>query len=117
MRICRGTSSEERASRVQGRCETPLVFVLSLLIALAAGCGKKGDPQAPLPRGPRAVSDLSVEQEGGEAVLTFSYPDRLLTGQPLTDLESIEIYRVINPSPALTSPRPAAAASGPKTDE
>ncbi len=50
-------------------------------------------------------------------MLTFSYPDRLLTGQPLTDLESIEIYRVINPPPALTSPKPAAAAGGPKTDE
>jgi hypothetical protein len=94
----------------------PLVL-LFVLLTLAAGCGKKGDPQAPLPRGPRAVSDLSAEQEGGEAVLTFSYPDRLLTGQPLTDLESIEIYRVINPSPALTSsPKPAAAGGGPKTD-
>jgi hypothetical protein len=92
-------------------------LLIAACLTLAAGCGKKGDPQAPLPRGPRAVSDLSVEQEGGEAVLTFSYPDRLLTGQALTDLESIEIHRVINPSPALTSPRPAAAASGPKTDE
>jgi hypothetical protein len=92
-----------------------LLATLAGSLTLAAGCGKKGDPQAPLPRGPRAVSDLSVEQEGGEAVLTFSYPDRLLTGQALTDMESIEIYRVINPSPALTSPRPAAAASGPKT--
>lgn len=82
------------------------------------GCGKKGDPQAPLPRGARAVSDLAVEQEGAEAVLTFSYPDRLLTGQPLTDLEAIEIYRVVNPSPALTAGKPAATAGGgPKTDE
>jgi hypothetical protein len=82
------------------------------------GCGKKGDPQAPLPRGARAVSDLAVEQEGAEAVLTFSYPDRLLTGQPLTDLEAIEIYRVVNPSPALTAAKPAASAGGgPKTDE
>jgi hypothetical protein len=93
-----------------------LTFLVGSLI-LAAGCGKKGDPQAPLPRGPRAVSDLAVEQEAGEAVLTFSYPDRLLTGAPLTDLKSIEIYRVINPSPALTAPRPAAPAGGPKTDE
>ncbi len=94
-----------------------LLVALAGPLTLATGCGKKGEPQAPLPRGPRAVTDLSVEQEGGEAVLTFSYPDRLLSGQPLTDLESIEIYRVINPSPALTSPRPAAAAGGPRTDE
>ena len=94
-----------------------LLFLLAI-VSGTVGCGKKGDPQAPLPRGPRAVTDLAAEQEGGEAVLTFSYPDRLLTGQPLTDLESIEIYRVINPSPGLTSPPKAAAAGGgPKTDE
>src|SRR6266545_3949053 len=63
-----------------GRQTRLAAAVVNLLVAacltLAAGCGKKGDPQAPLPRGPRAVSDLSVEQEGGEAVLTFSYPAR-----------------------------------------
>ncbi len=50
--------------------------------------------------------------------MTFSFPDRLLTGAPLTDLQSIEIYRVVNPSAALTAPRPAAASSaGPRTDQ
>ena len=95
------------------------LFLLSLLVfvAGAVSCGKKVDPQAPLPRGPRAVSDLAVEQEGGEAVLTFTYPDRLLTGQPLTDLAAIEVYRVVNPSPALTAAKPAAKGGGPKTDE
>jgi hypothetical protein len=104
--------------RVEGRYERFALFVLSLLIVFSAGCGKKGDPQAPLPRGARAVSDLAVLQEGAEAVLSFSYPDRLLTGQPLTDLEAIEIYRVVNPSPALTAGKPATSAGGgPKTDE
>jgi hypothetical protein len=77
---------------------------------IAVACGKRGDPQPPLPRGPRAVSDLAVEQEGDDAVLTFAFPDRLLTGAPLTDLASIEVYRVIEPSPALTEPRRAGAA-------
>lgn len=81
------------------------------------GCGKKGDPQPPLPRGPNAVSDLSVEQEGDDAVLTFTFPDRLLTGAPLTDLEAIEVFRVVNPPPALTATRraPGGAAAGPMT--
>ncbi len=85
-------------------------FLAICLLALA--CGKKGDPQPPLPQGPNAVKDLSVEQEGDDAVLTFTFPDRLQTGAPLTDLQSIEVYRVVNPPPALTSPRAAGAAAG-----
>ena len=86
------------------------LFLLSLIVfvAGAVSCGKKGDPQAPLPRGARAVSDLAVEQEGGDAVLTFTYPDRLLTGEPLTDLASIAVYRVVDPPASLTAPKPGA---------
>jgi hypothetical protein len=58
-----------------------------------------------------------VEQEGAEAVLTFTYPDRLLTGKPLTDLAGIEVYRVVNPPASLTAAKPAASGGGPKTDE
>src|SRR5512143_319075 len=85
----------------------------------AAGCGKKGDPSPPLPRGPRAITDLAVEQEASAAVVTFTYPDRLLTGQPLTDLEAIEVWRVVDPSASLTAPRtaPRAPALSVKTDE
>jgi hypothetical protein len=94
------------------------LLLLGLVAAALSGCGKKGDPQPPLPRGPNAVSDLSVEQEGDDAVLTFTFPDRLLTGAPLTDLEAIEVFRVIHPSPSLTAPRRAASAgasAGPLT--
>ena len=87
-RTCRATCCElEAEPRRQSRL-SPSSLGLSL------GCGKKGDPQPPLPRGPHAVSDLAVEQEGDDAVLTFTFPDRLLTGAPLTDLASIEVYRV-----------------------
>jgi hypothetical protein len=101
--------------RVESRLALLASIVLS--VALTPGCGKKGDPQPPLPRGPRAVSDLAVEQEAGEAVLTFSYPDRLVSGLPLTDLEAIEIYRAVNPPPALTSSQPAPSGGAPRTDE
>lgn len=97
------------------RARTRLLLALLALLAVTLfACGKKGDPQAPLPRGPRAVSDLAVEQEGVSAVLTFAYPDRLLTGDPLTDLDGIEIYRVVGPSPTITTSRkpPAGGAGG-----
>jgi hypothetical protein len=88
-----------------------LRLALAAALALVSSCGKKGDPQPPLPRGPNAVKDLAVEQEGDDAVLTFSFPDRLMTGAPLTDLESIEVYRVVDAPPGMTAP-PSAAPSG-----
>ncbi len=90
---------------------------LAALLVLAAACGKKGDPQPPLPRGPAAISDLAVLQEGEEAVLTFSYPDRLMNGDPLRDVASLEIYRAADPSPALTTTRPAARGPGVPGDD
>ena len=79
------------------------------VIAVALSCGKKGDPEPPLPRGPNAIKNLTVEQEGDDAVLTFAFPDRLMNGAPLTDLLEIDVYRLSNPPPAITSPRPASA--------
>jgi len=96
--------------------------LLPALAILVSFCGRKADPTPPLPRGPRAVSDLSVEQEGDEAVLTFTYPDRLLTGAPLTDLAEIDVYRVTGASPMLTGPSGASGSKpggppAPRTDE
>ena len=72
----------------------------------------------PLPKGPNAISDLAVEQEGADAVLTFSYPDRLMNGEPLRDLASIEIWRVVDPSPAVTAARrPSGPGAAPPGDE
>jgi hypothetical protein len=98
-------AAARRAAEEPRRAPLLLTLFLASAIAGLPACGKKGDPQAPVPRGPRAASDLAVEQEGLSALLAFSYPDRLLTGEPLTDLEAIEIYRAVDPSPAITTPR------------
>ena len=99
------TSDERRrkGSRLLGA-------LLAVLLGLSA-CGKKGDPSPPLPRGPNPVKDLTVEQEGGDALLTFTYPDRLLTGQPLTDLDAVEIYRLPGATPSMAAPRAAVSTS------
>jgi hypothetical protein len=98
-----------------------ILTALAAVVLFAVTCGKRGDPQPPFPRGPRAIRDLAVEQIAADAVLTFTYPDRLLDGSPLTDLAAIEIWRVVNPSPALVAtPRPGAPAGSspgaPRTD-
>ena len=84
-----------------------VLVLLAGLILGAGGCGKKGDPEPPLPRGPNAIKNLAVEQEGDDAVLTFAFPDRLQNGAPLTDLFEIDVLRVVNPPPGLGTPRPA----------
>ncbi|HEY6066569.1 MAG TPA: hypothetical protein VIY96_10450 [Thermoanaerobaculia bacterium] len=66
----------------------------------------------PLPRGPRAVSDLAVEEVSADAVLSFSYPDRLMNGEPLRDVAAIEIYRAADLPPAMTAPRPTPRPGG-----
>ncbi|HTR02046.1 MAG TPA: hypothetical protein VMN82_02535 [Thermoanaerobaculia bacterium] len=86
-----------------------LFAALAAAALLTVACGKKGDPQPPLPRGPNAIKNLTVEQEGDDAVLTFAFPDRLINGAPLTDLFEIEVFRLSNPPPAITSPRPSTA--------
>jgi len=92
----------------------PRAAALALFLVLVSRCGKKGDPQPPFPRGPNAVSDLAAGQEGAAAVLTFNFPDRLVSGDPLTDLEAIEIHRAVGPSPAITAPRrPSAGGASP----
>src|SRR4029077_12355456 len=98
-----GSALNSFQSKIQNPKSKIVFAVVPLFLVLS--CGKKGDPQPPLPRGPHAISDLAVEQEGDDAVLTFTFPDRLITGAPLTDLSSIEVYRVIKPSAALTEPR------------
>ena len=86
-----------------------LLGALLVVLLVSSACGKKGDPSPPLPRGPNAIKDLSVEQEGGEALLAFTYPDRLLNGQPLTDLESIEIYRLSGATASTGQARPGSS--------
>ncbi len=101
-----------RPSAVGSRPSTARVVLAVGVSLLVLACGKKGDPEPPLPRGPNAVRDLTVEQEGDDALLTFSFPDRLQTGAPLTDLQAIEVYRVVRPSPALTGPPAASSGTG-----
>jgi hypothetical protein len=82
------------------------------LVALAAalsllGCGKKVAPQAPLQVVPARPDSLVLAQEGTDIVLRFSYPKKTVTGEALTDLSKVSVYR------ELVAARPDAKAPPP----
>ena len=64
---------------------------LLALIALP-GCGKRGDPVAPLPRTPQGVTGLALAQRGGELELTYTAPRVTTGGAGLTALD-VEVLR------------------------
>jgi len=66
---------------------------LLLFLALAAGCGKVGDPRPPIVRTPQLVGDLSVSQTGYNVTLTWTNPSHYVDGNPATDLSEIRILR------------------------
>ena len=66
--------------------------IVAVLLVLP-GCGRKGDPLPPQIRRADATRDLTVFQEGPEAVLSWSYPAMTSAGGPLPDLEAVEVWR------------------------
>jgi predicted small lipoprotein YifL len=71
------------------RC--PFLFLLFLL-AVLAGCGKKGPIVAPMARAPQAVEDLAVSQRGSNCLLTWTNPSAYLDGSPLSGIAEVEIW-------------------------
>jgi predicted small lipoprotein YifL len=69
-------------------------LILALIIgALFAGCGKKGALIPPEALVPAAITDLQVEQRGGEFRLSWSAPDKEEGGLPLRDLSGFQLAR------------------------
>jgi hypothetical protein len=72
-------------------------FARVLLIAaagLAAACGQKGPPLAPLHLVPAAPAGVSVSRAGQEAQLRFVLPAENLNGPGPSVLDRIEIYAI-----------------------
>jgi hypothetical protein len=60
---------------------------------LATGCGAPGEPTPPSPPIPAAVTDLTAQQKGDAAQLTFTVPTKTITGTRLTEIPACEVYR------------------------
>lgn len=69
-----------------------LPVLLFVALSLSA-CGRKEPPQPPPSKTPAPIIDLQIQQRGPEILLQMSYPSVTLAGQPIEDLEAIEIWK------------------------
>lgn len=84
-----------------------IVFVLTALLTPLLACGRKEVPLPPQIRRAATTRDLTVVQEGSEAILTWGYPAITTAGGPLPDVEAIEVWRLA--VPAAQEPQGAAS--------
>ncbi len=93
----------ERGHRRRGA-----VALVMVVLAAGPGCGRKAPPTPPQILVAAPTRDLTVEQRGGVAVLTWSYPAVTAAGAPLPDVEAVEVWRAALPQgqePTGSSPR------------
>jgi predicted small lipoprotein YifL len=61
------------------------------VLAALAGCGKQGPPLPPLKAVPATTKDLAATQQGGQIVLSFSYPRTTAAGLALPGISAVEV--------------------------
>jgi hypothetical protein len=69
------------------------ILISIAAVMFAAGCGAPGEPTAPSPTIPVAITDLAAAQSGDGVQLTFTLPTKTTTGERLADAPAIEILR------------------------
>ncbi len=88
-------------------------LILGLPLLVFPACGRKGPLELPAGREPMAVEGLAAAQRGQTVVLEWTNPVKAVSGRPLTDLETIEIWVFDTGLPA--GGRPFASAEVEKT--
>jgi len=89
------------------------IFSLAMLAFLSpAGCGFKDKPVPPQHVVPKAVLDLHVDLDERGATLSWSYPQRTVTGETVEAIDAFELYRAEIPASQYckTCPIPYSAA-------
>jgi hypothetical protein len=84
-----------------------LSALVSVFVLVA--CGKRGDPQPPVPIIPQATSDLVVTQRADNVILSWSYPALTTAGRSLTSVHRISIYRYDEELPVPAAGRDASS--------
>jgi hypothetical protein len=68
-------------------------------LLVTGGCGHKGTPKPPPQKIPERVRDLKVTQRGNQMLVSFSYPQVTISGLPIEDIVSIELWEYAMPVP------------------
>jgi hypothetical protein len=77
---------------VKKRSSCPLWLSVFVAASLAAGCGKKGPPLAPIVHIPAAVTAIQAQRVGGDAFVTVTVPTTNIDGSMPVDISRIEVY-------------------------
>ncbi len=67
-------------------------FLIIITILLSFSCGKKGELLPPLVRIPQAAREVQITQQADRIILTWKNPTAYEDGNPLSELEKIEIW-------------------------
>src|SRR5208337_4509647 len=82
------------ARRAAPRQPSPYFLILLLVVLfVASGCGAPGEPLPPSPPIPVAISDLTAQQAGDAALLTFTMPKKSVRGENLKEVPTLEVLR------------------------
>ena len=77
-----------------------------LILAVTAGCGKKGPPLPPIVRVPAAVSQLTARRVGDDVILNLALPAQNVDQSTPVNLARIDVYgytgRTAPPAPRFT---------------
>jgi hypothetical protein len=80
-------------SSLRGALRTIAIGFCALWVFALNGCGAPGEPVAPSPQVPAAVTDLTSHQAGDGVQLIFTLPAKTITGDKLAEAPSVEIFR------------------------
>jgi fibronectin type 3 domain-containing protein len=83
----------------------PLLLAVSLLLGMSAGCGKRGNPLAPIRPAPGPVLTLTVRRVDDDVLVRFTLPSENIDHTTPAALARVEIYAAAGPV-TLTAPVP-----------
>jgi hypothetical protein len=89
---------ENRKGTLFNLCKRPVrlthasYFLFSIFISVV-GCGAPGEPVAPSPPVPEAITDLAAQQSGDGVQLTFTMPGKSTLGNKLEQSPAFEVMR------------------------